>query len=75
MKCIKALKPNNGYKVGAILRTDELTADIRVSGGDWMFIPKSEWKVETRGEVVPQDTPTEKGGKKKKSNKNQVEPL
>jgi hypothetical protein len=40
-----------------------------------MFIPKSEWKLETRGEVVPQETPTENGGKKKKSKKNQVEPL
>lgn len=75
MKCIKALKENNGYKVGTILRTDNKTADLRVSGGEWSFIPKSEWKLETRGEVIPQETPTEKGGKKKKSKKNQVEPL
>lgn len=75
MKCIKALKENNGYKAGTILRTDNKTAEIRVSGGEWSFIPKSEWKVETRGEVISQETPTEKGGKKKKSKKNQVEPL
>lgn len=75
MKCIKALKENNGYKAGTILRTDNKTAEIRVSGGEWSFIPKSEWKVKTRGEVISQETPTEKGGKKKKSKKNQVEPL
>jgi hypothetical protein len=75
MKCIKAVKANNNYKVGTILRTDNRTAQERVDGGQWVFVPKSEWKVEVRGEVISQETPTEKGGKKKKSKKNQVEPL
>jgi hypothetical protein len=75
MKCIKAVIANNNYKVGTILRTDNQTALERVYGGQWVFVPKSEWKLEVRGEVIPQETPTEKKGKKKKSKKNMVEPL
>lgn len=69
MKCIKATKNNNIYKVGYITRVENKDADLKVSTGDWMFIPKSEWKQEVRG--TKPATSTEEEPKKKKKTKKQ----
>ena len=38
MKCIKNLETSE------IKRVSEYTAHFNVDGGDWIYIPKSEWK-------------------------------
>lgn len=66
MKCIQAVKDNNNYKKGFISRVEDKEADLKVSTGYWSFIPKSLWKVESRGEtpvVVKEES------KKKKTKK------
>ena len=69
MKCIKAVKNNNTYKSGHISRVENKEADLKVSSGDWMFIPKSEWKQEVRGGQIA--TSIEEEPKKKKKTKKQ----
>lgn len=67
MKCIQAIKDNNSYKKGYITRVENKDADLKVSTGDWKFIPKSQWKVETRGEtpvVVKEETTKKRKSKK-----------
>jgi hypothetical protein len=68
MKCIKATKNNNVYKVGHITRVENKDADLKVSTGDWMFIPKSEWKQKVR-ETQPVTSTDEEPKKKKKTKK------
>jgi hypothetical protein len=67
MKCIKALRDNNSYKKDYITRVENKEADLKVSTGYWTFIPKSEWKIETRGETIsaPPKTSTKKNKTKK----------
>ena len=67
MKCIQAIKDNNNYKKGHISRVENKDADLKVSTGDWKFIPKAQWKSETRGEtptVVTEEKPKKKKSKK-----------
>ena len=45
MKCIKLIKASKGHEIGDIVRIDENEADLRVKGGNWAFIPKTEWKL------------------------------
>jgi len=45
MKCIKLIKASKGHEIGDIVRIDENEADLRVKGGNWGFIPKTEWKL------------------------------
>lgn len=61
MKCIKAIRDSNYHKIGEIVRIKENEADEKVSSGYWMYIPKSEWKIETRKPVqveVTESQPT-----------------
>lgn len=43
MKCIKNLETKE------IKRVDDTIAHSRVKLGDWVYIPKSEWKADVRG--------------------------
>ena len=47
MKCIKAIKETKDVVVGTIRRVDDKTANNMV-GNFWAYVPKSEWKKETR---------------------------
>lgn len=51
MKCIKAIKESKYYKIGEIVRAKDTEAHEKVLSGYWMYIPKSEWKAETRKPV------------------------
>ena len=42
MKCIKHEKTNK------IVRTNDEAAELKVASGDWIFIPKQEWKEKVR---------------------------
>ena len=42
MKCIKQTKTSK------IVRTNDEAAEIKVASGDWIFIPKQEWKEKVR---------------------------
>jgi hypothetical protein len=66
MKCIKALTNTGPYKQGHLLRVTNKDADLRVSTGDWKFIPKSEFKGSDVKEVIHQ---VEEEPKKKKTKK------
>jgi hypothetical protein len=44
MKCIKLIRQSKGRELGEIMRTSDSDAELRVKGGNWIFIPKSEWK-------------------------------
>jgi len=47
MKCIKALRASKDIEVGEIKRVDDKTANNMV-GISWAYVPKSEWKKQTR---------------------------
>ena len=47
MKCIKSIKETKDVALGTIRRVDDKTANNMV-GNYWAYIPKSEWKKETR---------------------------
>lgn len=51
MKCIKATKTTKQFKAGDIKRVTDMEANSAVKDGYWMYIPKSEWKTETRKPV------------------------
>jgi hypothetical protein len=68
MKCIKSTKSNTNYKPGSIFRVENKEADLKVSTGAWVFVPKSEWKQEVRGTHTTSSTEGETK-KKKKTNK------
>jgi hypothetical protein len=59
MKCIKAVTNIGRYKEG----------DRRVSIGDWMFIPKSEFKGSDNKEVIHEVVEETKKKKSKKEKK------
>jgi hypothetical protein len=42
MKCIKEISTNK------IVRTNDAMANLKVSSGDWKYIPKEEWKSKVR---------------------------
>ena len=66
MKCIKAVNNIGRYKKGDILRVTDKDADRRVSVGNWIFIPKSEFKGSDNKEVIHEVV---EESKKKKSKK------
>lgn len=45
MKCIKLIKASKGHEIGEVLRVDDNEADLRVKGGYWSFVPKTEYKL------------------------------
>ena len=70
MKCIKALRASKDVEVGEIKRVDDKTANNMV-GISWAYVPKSEWKSQTRKskpkeEVSEEKTQSEKKPYKKK---------
>lgn len=74
MKCIQAIRASKNVEVGDIARIGDVEAELRVRGGSYKYIPKTEWKkwkgtskaeeAVTTNEVVEQ-----KESKKKKSAK------
>jgi hypothetical protein len=44
MKCIKSIKTMPNNPIGTIQRLNDKEADAKVNGGNWKYIPKSEWK-------------------------------
>lgn len=66
MKCIKAVINIGRYKVGDVIRVTDKDADLRVSTGDWKFVPKSEFKSSETKEVIHE---VKEESKKKKSKK------
>ena len=63
MKCLKSTKTGN------IIRVDDKQAD-QISGREWQFVSKTEWKVSTRKSEpvveVKEETISEKQLKRKK---------
>ena len=58
MKCIKSIKPTKNTEIGVITRIDDKEAELKVKGGYWSYIPKSEWK-EYKGKTKKTETVTE----------------
>ena len=48
MNCIKSIKETKNTQVGEIKRLEDKEANQKVDSGYWKFIPKSEWKLNTR---------------------------
>ena len=79
MKCIKALRASKDIEVGEIKRVDDKTANNMV-GLSWVYVPKSEWKLQTRKskpsvQVTEQDSDQEekkpyKKGQRSEKHKN-----
>lgn len=44
MKCIKSIKATKNTEIGVITRIDDKEAELKVKGGYWSYISKSEWK-------------------------------
>ena len=44
MKCIKTIKKTNSREIGEVIRINDKEAELKVKGGYWSYIPKSEWK-------------------------------
>lgn len=44
MKSIKAIRASKNVEVGQIKRINDVEAESRVRGGNWTYVPKSEWK-------------------------------
>ena len=59
MKCIKSIKETKDVKVGTIRRVDDKTANNMV-GNFWAYVPKSEWKKETRKSKPKEEVVQEK---------------
>ena len=74
MKTIKSIKTTKQIQVGEIKRVHEKEADSDVRSGYWKYVPKSEWKSETRKQKPTQEDPTnteikKQTGKIKKNDK------
>lgn len=79
MKCIKAIRASKDIELGEIKRVDDKTASNMV-GISWAYVPKSEWKLQTRKSkpveeiTEKQEEKTEKKpykkGQKSQKNKN-----
>lgn len=64
MKCIKSIKATKDVELGTIKRVDNKTANNMV-GSIWVYIPKSEWKSQTRTtktETEKKDNPKQMNG-------------
>lgn len=59
MKCIKALRASKDVEVGEIKRVDDKTANNMV-GISWAYVPKSEWKLQTRKSKPKEEVVQEK---------------
>jgi hypothetical protein len=68
MKCIKLIKASKGHEIGEVLRVDDNEADLRVKGGYWSFVPKTEYKLYKNPEYKNKKT-TEKVSSKKQLKK------
>lgn len=55
MKCLKATKEGKYSKIGDIIRISDSDAMSKVDSGYWAYIPKSEWKAETRKPVEKEE--------------------
>lgn len=70
MKTIQAVKQTKNVQIGQLKRVDEREADSEVRGGYWKYVPKSEWKSQTRTPKTEETQPKEKKSTKNaKSNK------
>jgi hypothetical protein len=58
MKCIKLIRQSKGRELGEIMRTNDSDAELRVKGGNWSYVPKSEWK-DYNGKVKKNEQVTE----------------
>lgn len=65
MKCIKALRASKDIEVGEIKRVDDKTANNMV-GISWAYVPKSEWKSQTRKSKPKEEVSEEKTQSEKK---------
>ena len=65
MKCIKAIKETKDVSVGTIRRVDDKTANNMV-GLSWAYVPKSEWKSQTRKSKPKEEVSEEKTQSEKK---------
>ena len=65
MKCIKALRASKDVEVGEIKRVDDKTANNMV-GISWAYVPKSEWKSQTRKSKPKEEVSEEKTQSEKK---------
>ena len=72
MKCIKLIKLSKGHEIGEMLRTDDNEAELRVKGGNWVFAPKTEYKLYKNPEYQIKKE-TVKVQSKKQGKKNKVE--
>lgn len=63
MKCIKTIKKTNSREIGEVIRIDDKEAELKVKGGYWSYIPKSEWKVYTGRDIKTDQAKTKKGNK------------
>jgi hypothetical protein len=73
MKCIQAIRASKNVEVGDIARIGDVEAELRVKGGSYKYIPKTEWKkwkgISKTEEVVTNEVVEQKETKKKKSTK------
>ena len=58
MKCVKAIKSTKTTEVGTIARIGDTEAESRVKGGNWKYVPKSEWKALTKPKTVTEEKTT-----------------
>ena len=72
MKCIKLIKASKGHEIGEILRMDDIEAELKVKGGNWKFVSKTEYKLYKNPDYKTVKS-TDKVSSKKQSKKNKVE--
>lgn len=68
MKTIQAVKQTKNVQLGQLKRVDEREADSEVRGGYWKYVPKSEWKLQTRTPKTEDTQPKEKKSTKNAKN-------
>ena len=74
MKCIKSIKATKNTEIGVITRIDDNEAELKVKGGYWSYIPKSEWKeykVKSKKTEQVEDQSEDQVVTKKKKKKNE----
>lgn len=69
MKCVKATKTGKYQTEGEIVRLEDSDAQARVSGGHWIFVPKSEWKKISRKQTPDTDVAVEENKTENKNKK------
>lgn len=65
MKCIKSIKETKEVALGTIRRVEDKVANNMV-GNYWAYVPKSEWKKETRKSKPKEEVVEEKNKLEKK---------